>query len=162
SPAEDELRYEVALAEVLGSRAALRRLSALSTQGMISAEDQESLSEPYRERVRDAESRILELTEKSIVRATRIESARRELILAKISALRDAERKGILSSSVVEHQMKGLDEALGQSEHSREELTETARQDGTAEATVTDEFDTLIPETTEAVMGQTISEMEEE
>ncbi len=162
SPAEDELRYEVALAEVLGSRAALRRLSALSTQGMISAEDQESLSVPYRERVRDAESRILELTEKSIVRATRIESARRELILEKISALRDAERKGILSSSVVEHQMKGLDEALGQSEHSREELTETARQDGTAEATVTDEFDTLIPETTEAVMGQTISEMEEE
>lgn len=163
APAEDELRYEIALAEVIGSRAALRRLSALSTQGMISAEDQESLSEPYRERVRDAESRILELTEKSIVRATRIEGARRELILAKMSALRDAERKGIISSSVAHHQLKGLDEALGQSEHTREEITEIARQDVAVETSVSEgDFETLIPETTETVMGQNISQLEEE
>ena len=162
SPAESELQYEMALAEVLGGQAALRKLSALSTQGMISDEDHSSLAGPYRERVRDAESRILELTQKSIVRATRIESARRELILAQMEVIRGAERSGTISSTVSHKQLKTLDEALGQSEQTREEITESARHDPEIGPDNSEDFVAIIPETVETLMGQSVGSLEEE
>jgi CPA1 family monovalent cation:H+ antiporter len=163
APAEAEVRYEVALAEVIGSRAALRRLSALNTQGLISDEDKGTFSEPYRERVRDGEARIRDLSASSVVHASRVERARKELIIAQIQALRDAERSGVISSIVATQVLHGLDEALGESEHAREVIQEAGRHETPSESMVEeDDFEALIPESTENVIGHPVTESEEE
>lgn len=163
APAEAEVRYEVALAEVIGSRAALRRLSALNTQGLISDEDKDTFSEPYRERVRDGDARIRDLSAASVVHASRVERARKELIIAQIQALRDAERSGAISSIVATQVLHGLDEALGKSEHAREVIQEAGRHETPSESVVEeDDFEALIPESTENVIGHPVTESEEE
>jgi CPA1 family monovalent cation:H+ antiporter len=163
APAEAEVRYEVALAEVIGSRAALRRLSALNTQGLISDEDKDTFSEPYRGRVRDGEARIRGLSTSSVVHASRVERARKELIIAQIQALRDAERSGAISSLVATQVLHGLDEALGESEHAREVIQEAGRHESPSESMVEeDDFEALIPESTENVIGHSVTESEEE
>ena len=162
APAEAELRYEVALAEVIGSRAALKRLSSLYTQGMISEEDQATLAEPYRERVRESEARIQELSEANIVHSTRVEYARKELISTQIEALRDAERTGRISTVVASEVLHRLDKALGESKFKQEEILESSRSEHPVEDVVDDEIsESLIPESTETVVG-TASDSSEE
>ena len=161
--AESEVRYEVALAEVIGSRAALRRLSSLQTRGLISEEDHTSLAEPYRASVRDGEAKIRELSETSLVHASRVERARRDLITAQIQALREAERSGTLSSVVATEVLHGLDAALGKSEFSQEAIQDSGRTESPAETVVAEEnFEILVPEATEVVTGQALTVGEEE
>ena len=162
SPAEAEVRYEVALAEVIGSRAALRRLSALNTQGLISDDDQSTLAEPYRARVRESEAKIVELSEANIVHSARVERARRDLITAQIQALLDAERSGTISSVVASEVLDGLDKALGESEFKQEEIQDSARTEDDIESIVEGEVsEVLIPESTESIVGQS-NDMSEE
>ena len=163
SPAEAEVRYEVALAEVIGSRAALRRLSALNTQGLISDDDQSTLAEPYRARVRESEAKIVELSEANVVHSARVERARRDLITAQIQALLDAERSGTISSVVASEVLDGLDKALGESEFKQEEIQDSARTEDDVESLVEGEIsEVLIPESTESIVGQSQNISEEE
>ena len=162
APAEAELRYEVALAEVIGSRAALKRLSSLYTQGMISEEDQATLADPYRERVRESEARIQELSEANIVHSTRVEYARKELISTQIEALRNAERTGRISTVVASEVLHRLDKALGESKFKQEEILESSRSEQPVEDVVDDEMsESLIPESTENVVGSATDPSEE-
>ncbi|MDP7328245.1 MAG: cation:proton antiporter [Candidatus Thalassarchaeaceae archaeon] len=163
APAEAEVRYEVALAEVIGSRAALRRLSALNTQGLISDDDQATLAEPYRARVRESETKILELSEANVVHSARVERARRDLITAQIQALLDAERSGTISSVVASEVLDGLDKALGESEFIQEEIQDSGRTEDKVESIVEGEIsEVLIPESTESIVGQSLNKSEEE
>ena len=163
APAEAEVRYEIALSEIIGSRAALRRLSALSTQGLISEEDHASLAEPYRGRVREAEEKIGDLAESSLVHAARVERARRDLIKAQIEALRQAERTGTVSSAVANQVLHGLDKALGQSEHSHEAIQDAGREEPNADPVVKPEVhEALVPESTAKVLGTSLTDLEEE
>ena len=163
SPAEAELRYEVALAEVIGSRAALRRLSVLNTQGLISDNDQSTLAEPYRTRVKESEAKIVELSEDNIVHCARVERARRDLIASQIQALLDAERSGTISSVVANEVLHKLDKALGESEYKQEEIQESARTEDNMDSIVEEELtETLIPESTESIVGTPVKVSEEE
>lgn len=163
SPAEAELRYEVALAEVIGSRAALRRLSSLHTQGLISDDDQSTLAEPYRIRVKESEAKIVQLSEENIVHCARVERARRDLISTQIQALLDAERTGTISSVVANEVLHKLDKALGESEFKQEEIQDSARTEDQIDTIVEDEVSVaLIPESTESVVGPSTENMEEE
>jgi len=163
APAEAEVRYEVALAEVIGSRAALRRLSALNTQGLISDEDQSTLAEPYRTRVKESEARIVELSEANVVHSARVERARRDLITAQIQALLDAERSGTISSAVASEVLDGLDKALGESEFKQEEIQDAARTEDQIDVMVEGEVsEILIPESTESIVGLPSEKIEEE
>ncbi len=163
SPADAEVRYEVALADVIGSRAALRRLSALNTQGLISDDDQSTFAEPYRARVRKSEAKIVELSEANVVHSARVERARRDLITAQIQALLDAERSGTISSVVASEVLDGLDKALGESEFKQEEIQESARTEDHVESLVESEIsEVLIPESTESIVGQSENISEEE
>ncbi|MEC9089881.1 MAG: cation:proton antiporter [Candidatus Thermoplasmatota archaeon] len=163
SPADAELRYEVALAEVIGSRAALRRLSALNTQGLISDGDQTTLAEPYRTRVKESEAKIRELSEANVVHSARVERARRDLLSAQIQALHDAERTGAISSSVANDVLVRLDKALSESEFKQEEIQDASRKSDSLENAVEDDVaGTLIPESTESIVGVTVQEIEEE
>ncbi|MDE0708424.1 MAG: cation:proton antiporter, partial [Candidatus Poseidoniales archaeon] len=163
APAEAEVRYEVALAEVIGSRAALRRLSVLNTQGLISDDDQSTLAEPYRARVRESELKIQELSEASIVHATRVEHARKDLITAQIEALIDAERRGTISTLVASEVLHGLDKALGQSEFKQEEIQDASRTEEPVEPLADVEVsEALIPESTESIVGTSFEKSEDE
>ena len=163
APAEAEVRYELALAEVIGSRAALRRLSALNTQGLISDVDHSTLAEPYRARVREGESKIQALSEASVVHSTRVEHARKDLISAQIDALIDAERRGTISTLVAGEVLHGLDKALGQSEFKQEEIQDASRTEEFVEPLADVEVsEALIPESTEVIVGQSLSVSEEE
>tara|TARA_B110000438_G_C15275303_1_gene420191 strand:- start:23 stop:541 length:519 start_codon:yes stop_codon:yes gene_type:complete len=163
APAEAEVRYEVALAEVIGSRAALRRLSVLNTQGLISDDDQSTLAEPYRARVRESELKIQELSEASIVHATRVEHARKDLITAQIEALIDAERRGTISTLVASEVLHGLDKALGQSQFKQEEIQDASRTEEPVTPLADVEVsEALIPESTESIVGSSFDKSEEE
>ena len=163
APAEAEVRYEVALAEVIGSRAALRRLSVLNTQGLISDDDQSTLAEPYRARVRESELKIQELSEASIVHATRVEHARKDLITAQIEALIDAERRGTISTLVASEVLHGLDKALGQSKFKQEEIQDASRTEEPVTPLADVEVsEALIPESTESIVGSSFDKSEEE
>ena len=163
SPADAEVRYEVALADVIGSRAALRRLSALNTQGLISDDDQSTFAEPYRARVRKSQEIIVELSEANVVHATRVERARRELIMAQIEALHDAERSGNISSAVSITALAGLNKALGESEFIQEEIQDASRTEEEIDTIAEGEVsEVLIPESTESIVGQSQEKSEEE
>ncbi len=163
APAEAEVRYELALSEVIGSRAALRRLSALNTQGLISDGDHATLSEPYRARVREGESKIEELSTTSVVHSTRVEHARRDLISAQIDALIEAERRGTISTLVASEVLHGLDKALGQSEFKQEEIQDASRTEEPVEPLADVEVsEALIPESTESIVGPLSDGVEEE
>lgn len=163
SPAEAEVRYEVALAEVIGSRAALRRLSVLNTRGLISDDDQATLAEPYRVRVRESEAKIVDLSEANVVHSARVERARRDLITAQIQALLDAERSGAISSAVSSEVLDGLNKALGESEFKQEEIHDSGRTEDYVESIVESEVsEVLIPESTESIVGQSQNKSEEE
>jgi len=163
APAEAEVRYEVALAAVIGSRAALRRLSVLNTQGLISDDDKATLAEPYRVRVRESESKILELSEANVVHSARVERARRDLIAAQMEALLDAERSGTISSVVASDVLDGLDKALGESEFIQEEIQDASRTEEEIDTIVEGEMsDVLIPESTESIVGQSQEKAEDE
>ncbi len=163
APAEAEVRYELALSEVIGSRAALRRLSALNTQGLIRDGDHATLSEPYRARVREGESKIEELSTTSVVHSTRVEHARRDLISAQIDALIEAERRGTISTLVASEVLHGLDKALGQSEFKQEEIQDASRTEEPVEPLADVEVsEALIPESTESIVGPLSDGVEEE
>ena len=163
APAEAEVRYELALSEVIGSRAALRRLSALNTQGLISDGDHATLSEPYRARVREGESKIEDLSTTSVVHSTRVEHARRDLISAQIDALIEAERRGTISTLVASEVLHGLDKALGQSEFKQEEIQDASRTEEPVEPLADVEVsEALIPESTESIVGPLSDGAEEE
>jgi CPA1 family monovalent cation:H+ antiporter len=163
APAEAEVRYEVALAGVIGSRAALRRLSTLNTRGLISDDDQATLAEPYRARVRESEKKILELSEANVVHSARVERARRDLISAQIQALLDAERSGTISSAVASEVLDSLDKALGESEFIQEEIQDAGRTEEKIDSIVEEEIsEVLIPESTESIVGQSLNKSDEE
>ena len=160
--AESEARYESALARLVASRAALRKLSSLSTQGMISEIDRERMATPYHASIEKAKTRIDDLAKTSLVHASRIESARRDLIRAEIEALREAERLGQLNPHVIKSTLKGLDSALASSEFAYEEIT-------VVKDSLTEEFeeeidpDELIPDSTQSIVHDgTLSAIEEE
>jgi CPA1 family monovalent cation:H+ antiporter len=156
---DSEARYEGALADVVGSRAALRRLSTLHMQGRISDEDHLKLAEPYREAMSAAESRVKDLSETSVVHASRVESARRDLLIAQIQALREAERDGTISSLVARKVLSSLEEALSESEFTRETIRATVPSPDDLEE---EPADPPVPEDTESVIGVPLSELDEE
>lgn len=160
---EAEVEYEVALADKIGSRAALRRLGELKMQGLISDDDQQALSEDYRAQVVAADARIAELSTTSRVHAGRVESARRELLLAQIEALRNEERRGTISTSITEKALKSLVGALSQSEQSKEDLEQVSKvAEPTDEQPPEIDFEELLPRTTEEVTGIELASLEEE
>ena len=161
---ESEFEYEVALAESIGSRAALRRLSEMRLQGLISEDDQEQLGESFRTQHADAERRIAELATSSLVHSSRVETARRELLLAQSEVLRDEERRGTLSASVAAKALKRLDEALSQSEYARESIEAASKSEaeGEDERLVEHEFSELLPKSTREVLGVELEYLEEE
>ena len=146
--AEEEARYESALARLVASRAALRKLSSLGTEGLINEIDREKMAAPYHDSIEKAKSRIIELSESSIVHASRIESARRDLIRAEIEALREAERLGQLNSHVIRNTLKELDAALTSSEVAHEEIVVVKDNDLDREIIIEQNIDDLIPEPT--------------
>ena len=156
---DSEARYERALADVVGSRAALSRLSTLHMQGRISDEDHIKLAEPYRDRMSAAESRVKDLSESSVVHAGRVESARRDLLTAQIQALREAEREGTISTLVARRVLSSLEEALSESEFTREAIRATVpspEEEGEASP------EPPVPEDTASVTGVSLSELDEE
>ena len=160
--AESEARYESALARLVASRAALRKLSSLSTQGLINEIDRERMASPYHASIEKAKSRIEELSNTSLVHASRIESARRDLIRAEIEALREAERLGQLNPHVIESTLKGLDSALASSEFAHEEITvvKDSLSGGFDEELDAEE---LIPDSTQSIIhDETLAVIEEE
>ncbi len=161
---QGEIDYEVALADKIGSRAALRRLGELKMEGLISDEDQEALSEDYRAQVIEAEARIAELSTSSGVHAGRVETARRELLLAQIEALRNEERRGTISTKIAEKALKQLVGALSQSEYARESIEAPSKSEteGDEERLVEHEFTELLPKTTDEVVGVDMDALEEE
>jgi CPA1 family monovalent cation:H+ antiporter len=161
--AESEARYESALAHLVASRAALRKLSSLSTQGLISEVDRERLAEPYHVSIEKSKSRIFELSETSLVHAGRIESARRDLIRVQIEALRDAERLGQLNPHVIEKTLQALDAALSISEFAHEEIvvvTDEAEID--PDLDIERDSEELIPESTESIVSDASTDSESE
>jgi len=160
--AESEARYESALARLVASRAALRKLSSLSTQGMISERDRVVMAEQYQERIDMAKTNILELSETSLVHASRVESARRDLIRAEIEALRNAERLGQLNPHVIEKTLHALDVALSSSESAREELiVVNDEKDVDPDIDLDVDSEDLIPQSTESIVGNIDSEDDE-
>jgi CPA1 family monovalent cation:H+ antiporter len=156
--AESEARYESALAHLVASRAALSKLSSLSTQGMINEVDRERLAEPYHVSIEKAKSRIFELSETSLVHASRVESARRDLIRVQIEALRDAERLGQLNPHVIENTLKTLDAALSISEFAHEELVVVKDEDEIdPDLDIESDSEELIPESTESIVSDDAS-----
>ncbi|MDP7312280.1 MAG: cation:proton antiporter [Candidatus Thalassarchaeaceae archaeon] len=161
--AESEARYESALAHLVASRAALRKLSSLSTHGLISEVDRERLAEPYHVSIEKSKSRIFELSETSLVHAGRIESARRDLIRVQIEALRDAERLGQLNPHVIEKTLQALDAALSISEFAHEEIvvvTDEAEIDPYLD--IERDSEELIPESTESIVSDASTDSESE
>ena len=132
-------------------------------QGLISDDDQQALSEDYRAQVVAADARIAELSTTSRVHAGRVESARRELLLAQIEALRNEERRGTISTSITEKALKSLVGALSQSEQSKEDLEQVSKEaDPTDEHPHEIDFEELLPRTTEEVTGIELASLEEE
>ena len=69
----------------------------------------------------DAESIVNELSNSSEIHHQRMESARRELLMAQLSSITEAQRRGLLSESVAEHAVIVLDEELLLSQEKQEE-----------------------------------------
>ncbi|HHZ73945.1 MAG TPA: sodium:proton antiporter [Candidatus Poseidoniales archaeon] len=160
--AESEARYESSLARLVASRAALRKLSSLSTQGLISEIDRERMATPYHASIEKAKIRIDDLAKTSLVHASRIESARRDLIRAEIEALREAERLGQLNPHVIKSTLKGLDSALASSEFAHEEIT-VVKDASFEEFEEVMDPDELIPDSTQSIVhDETLAAIEEE
>jgi len=159
---ESEQEYEIALAEVIGSKAALVRLNELADDGMISQKDKENLSESYLRQEFAAQQRVTLLSRSSIVHAARVESARREMLLSQIEALREEGRRGTLSTHVSSRILKGLNEALSESLHERESIEiasmKTLTEDMQDSTDI--EFTDLLPKATEQVTGVSMKSLE--
>jgi CPA1 family monovalent cation:H+ antiporter len=159
---ESEQEYEIALAEVIGSKAALLRLNELADDGMISQKDKENLSESYLRQEFAAQQRVTLLSRSSIVHAARVESARREMLLSQIEALREEGRRGTISTHVSSRILKGLNEALSESLHERESIEiasmKTLTEDMQDSADI--EFTDLLPKATEQVTGVSMKSLE--
>jgi CPA1 family monovalent cation:H+ antiporter len=159
---ESEQEYEIALAEVIGSKAALLRLNELADDGMISQKDKENLSESYLRQEFAAQQRVTLLSRSSIVHAARVESARREMLLSQIEALREEGRRGTLSTHVSSRILKGLNEALSESLHERESIEiasmKTLTEDMQDSSDI--EFTDLLPKATEQVTGVSMKSLE--
>ncbi len=159
--AEGEVKYESAIARLVASRAALSRLSSLHTEGLIGEIDRERMAAPYLKSIDKAKQSIRELSKSSLVHASRIEAARRDLIRAEIEALRNAERLGQLNHHVISKTLKGLDEALTSSEFAHEELTVV--KDGEEGELDVKAVAELIPDSVQDIVhDQILSENEEE
>ena len=129
---------------------------------LTSDDDQSTLAEPYRIRVKESEAKIVQLSEENIVHCARVERARRDLISTQIQALLDAERTGTISSVVANEVLHKLDKALGESEFKQEEILESSRSEQPVEDVVDDEMsESLIPESTENVVGSATDSSEE-
>ena len=121
------------------------------------------MSEPYRARVREGESKIEDLSTTSVVHSTRVEHARRDLISAQIDALIEAERRGTISTLVASEVLHGLDKALGLSEFKQEEIQDASRTEEPVEPLADVEVsEALIPESTESIVGPLSDGAEEE
>lgn len=160
--AESEAKYESALARLVASRAALRKLSSLSTQGMINEIDRERMAAPYHTSIEKAKTQIEGLSNTSLVHASRIEAARRDLIRAEIEALREAERLGQLNPHVIESTLKGLDSALALSEFAHEEIT-VVKDSLSEDFEDISDLEELIPDSTQSIVhDETLKVIEEE
>ena len=75
----------------------------------------------------------------------------------------DAERSGTISSVVANEVLHKLDKALGESEYKQEEIQESARTEDNMDSIVEEELtETLIPESTESIVGTPVKVSEEE
>ena len=91
-----------------------------------------------------------------------MEFARKELISTQIEALRNAERTGRISTVVASEVLHRLDKALGESKFNQEEILESSRSEQPVEDVVDDEMsESLIPESTENVVGSATDSSEE-
>ena len=94
-----------------------------------------------------------------MVHAGRVESARRDLLTAQIQALREAEREGTISTLVARRVLSSLEEALSESEFTREAIRATVpspEEEGEASP------EPPVPEDTASVTGVSLSELDEE
>jgi len=159
----DEHAYEVAFAKVLGSRAALGELVELEMAGRISADDRQRLSTAYQRQVVDAEAEIERLAATSLVHSKRVEQARKALLTAQIQAIHAAERSGALSGEVARDAQAELNRALSISEVAWEHIDEieATKSDGPPIAESAESFESLVPESTEAVTGVNIDDIDE-
>ncbi len=151
---ESEQEYEIALAEVVASRAALERLGEMAEEGLVSSEDRELLAESYEQQEFAATQRVSLLSRSSIVHAARVENARREMLLAQIESLRDEERRGTISRMVSSRALDRLDEALSESVHAREGIEIASMSNEVGDETTSEVvFDDLLPKRTDEVVG---------
>lgn len=120
APAENERAYEVALTELIAARAALNKLPDLYVEGMVSDVDRDRFESIYRDRLAKAEESVFFHGEASVIHAQRLESARRELLMAQMTSIMEAEKSGIMSAHVSEKALRLLDEEYHLSEHRQE------------------------------------------
>ncbi len=138
TPPENERAYEVALAELITSRAALNRLEQLHAEGLVSDSDSDRMHGIYQDRLSKAEKSVAYHGDSSEIHAQRIENARRELLMAQMSTLKEAEYSGLMSAHIAEQALKLLDEEFHLSEKKQEDLH--------AEETLSKEQSSLLPE----------------
>ncbi len=117
---EKERSYEVALAETIGARTALLKLEEMHSKGLISELDMDRMWAIYQNRLVSAQESMLHFSDENKIHEQRIENARRELLLAQITTIREAEMGGLLSSSVANQAISALDEELHLSEEKEE------------------------------------------
>ena len=121
-PPENERAYEVALAELISARAALNRLEELHSEGLVSDSDRDRMNGIYVDRLSKAEESVAFHGDSSEIHAQRIENARRELLMAQMSTIREAEYSGLMSAHIAEQALRLLDEEFHLSEKKQEEL----------------------------------------
>jgi CPA1 family monovalent cation:H+ antiporter len=150
---EDERGYEVAFAKVLGSRAALRRISELEMGGLISADDRQRLQSPYQRQAAEAESEMERLADTNLIHHKRVERARKSVLVAQIQTIQDAERSGTISNEVARHVKAELNRALSQSEVAAEKILQQDSPPKDHPSEVDESFKSLVPDTTEHITG---------
>jgi CPA1 family monovalent cation:H+ antiporter len=134
TPPENERAYEVALAELITSRAALNRLEELHAEDS----DNDRMQGIYQDRLSKAEESVAFHGDSSEIHAQRIENARRELLMAQMSTIKEAEYSGLMSAHIAEQALKLLDEEFHLSEKKQEDLQ--------AEEILSKEQSSLLPE----------------
>lgn len=156
TPSESERAYEVALAETLGARAALSRLEGLHGSGLLSDLDRDRMTSIYLHRLQVAEEGMAHHAESSDIHASRVETARREVLMAQMSTIREAERGGLLSTHVAHEALRTLDDEFHLSELKQEEkhseLTELADQEAEQSPKILPDAEPDLPPTSFAMM----------
>jgi len=159
-PPENELAYEVALTELICARAALNKLEDLRLRGLVSDSDRDRMASIYQDRLLKAEESVAFHGASSEIHAQRLESARRELLMAQMTTIHEAERAGLMSTQVAGQALRLLDEEFHLSEM-KQEVQHSGESDAETSRSILPEpvelpassFAAMVPPETEELMG---------